>query len=168
MVLLVGAAATSAPAREAAYPQLPKGPWHFEPKSYVGGFTVKAPTGKPTTLTKISYVTGTERAGCPAAGTAVKVLGSVKAKPAKKLEGVYGNDPWIAAKAYQPTNAAYTDYYGLKPVSVKIDVGGTTVAGHFAAEFSRHEGNGKYIGHVNVIEFGGCFLYPAFSYPGKS
>jgi hypothetical protein len=154
------------------YPQLgPKGPWHLyaDDDADHGGFKLKAKKGKPPELTGITYITGVERAGCPVAGTVVAVLGKVVAKPAPKLEGVYGLDPWTVAKGYQPDNPAYAYYDGLKPVPVQVQVGSAApVAGTVAFQFVKTQPNKKYYGVTNVIGFGDCILDQApFSYPGK-
>jgi hypothetical protein len=171
--LLSGAVADARPARQGqAYPRLgPAGPWHLYAGDDAdhGGFKLKQKSGKPPELTKLTYITGVERAGCPIAGTVVTVIGKVVAKPAPKLEGVFGFDPWTVAKGYQPNNPAYAYYGGLKPVPVKVQVGGAApIAGQVAFQFVKQQPNKKYYGVENVIGFGDCILDQApFSYPGK-
>jgi hypothetical protein len=167
-----GSTATAAPTRGAAYPKLgPAGAWHLYAGDDLnhGGFKLKLKKGKPPELTKLTYITYVERAGCPVAGTIVKVTGKMVAKPAPKLEGVYGLDPWTIAKGYQPSNSDYAYYDGLKPVPVKVQVGSAApVDGKVAVQFVKAQPNKKYYGVTNVIGFGDCILDQApFSYPGK-
>jgi hypothetical protein len=171
--LLSGAVAHAQTARQDRdYPQFgPAGPWHLHAGDDAdhGGFKVKLKKGKPPELTKITYITGVERAGCPVAGTVVKVIGKVVAKPAPELEGVLGYDPWTVAKGYQPNNPDYAYYGGLKPVAVKVQVGSAApVAGQVAFQFVKQQPHKKYYGVDNVIGFGDCILDQApFSYPDK-
>ena len=171
-VPLTSSGATAAPSRGEAYPKLgPSGAWHLYADDDVdhGGFKIKLRKGKPPALTKLTYITGVERAGCPVAGTVVKVTGKMVAKPASELEGVYGLDPWMVAKGWKPDNPGYAYYDGLKPVPVEVQVGSAApVAGKVAFQFVKAQPNKKYYGVTNVIAFGDCILDQApFSYPGK-
>lgn len=170
---LTSSGAIAAPSRgEGAYPRLgPSGAWHLYAGDDVdhGGFKIKLKKGKPPALTKLTYITGVERAGCPVTGTVVKVTGKMVARPAPKLEGVYGLDPWMVAKGWKPNNPDYAYYDGLKPVPVKVQVGSAApVAGQVAFQFVKTQPRKKYYGVTNVIGFGECILDQApFSYPGQ-
>jgi len=104
---------------------------------------------------------------CPPVGTVVNVVGKATLKPAPKRDDILGYSPWDTGKV-KGNKRDLNDFEGVKPVPVKVSVGGAApVDGNVAFEFVKQQENKPYYGVVNVIQFGECFMHVSFSYPDK-
>jgi len=166
-------------AKPDAFQQPKAGSWSLDDPfgEEKGGFKVKAgKNGKAPKVTKLHIDVLEQASGstCSAAGARVDVKGSFKLYKAIKYAGTYYDSAWIATKD-KKYDDDFPNLQGMKPVSVKVQIGSEARSGQLAMYFAQpnpskpHEMNvllRVFPPGVSTTDEGWC-LYELDGKPGK-